>query len=199
MSAELAAGIILGTSFKTDAGTRDAVIRGAQYQRSGAVVALCLGWPQHEMIWSLYKGVSDPGDTQLLLPAIMHLYRVSVDADNFVWVALRCLNQVRGDIWEFLPEVAEAITRRIIEDDDVHSQFAQYLAGEITPTERASLPRLLAAARGVGPELHQWCEREIDRQQAAYALSQVGFDIAHGRFRPVIHSLLDVLLPYGLN
>jgi hypothetical protein len=62
-----------------------------------------------------------------------------------------------------------------------------------TASEKATIPRLIATARGVTPELRSWSIKELNHQSMATRSPDIGVDLISGELRPVVHSLLDVL------
>ena len=67
-------------------------------------------------------------------------------------------------------------------DDRLYEIANEALRNGHSPTLKASLPRILIAARGMSPNLMTWCRDEIESQTSTKGLSEIGFDIAAGAF-----------------
>jgi hypothetical protein len=65
---------------------------------------------------------------------------------------------------------------------------------EPTPSEKASLARLLAVAQGASRELRAWCDKELLRQTRQLPAAETGLDILLKEERCVTQSLADVLV-----
>ena len=59
-------------------------------------------------------------------------------------------------------------------------------------TSKASVPRVLAAARGLSPDLTAYCVWEIE-EQLKFESPELGFDLISAEIRGVHVSLLDAL------
>jgi hypothetical protein len=94
-----------------------------------------------------------------------------------------------------LQSVARPIIRRLRQDDELADRvWGRLSGGNATASEKASLPQLLAAARGMTSELTGWCARELAVQiDASKVAAQVGVDLVSRQVRPVAWSLLDLL------
>jgi hypothetical protein len=66
------------------------------------------------------------------------------------------------------------------------------LAEKVDETTKASVARVLAAARGLSPDLTAYCIREIE-QQLKLESPELGFDVISAEIRGVHVSLLDAL------
>jgi hypothetical protein len=93
----------------------------------------------------------------------------------------------------FHEAVVPPIVRRLRFDDQLTARLAATLYDRPSPTEKATLPRLLAASRGMSPELQNWSRAEVDRQLGAERLSEIGFDLVAGANRAVWHGLMEEL------
>ena len=66
------------------------------------------------------------------------------------------------------------------------------LYAKLDGASKASVPRVLAAARGLSPDLTAYCLREIE-QQLRLESPELGFDVMSAEIRGVHISLLDAL------
>jgi hypothetical protein len=85
------------------------------------------------------------------------------------------------------------LVRRVRSDDRLYEIATSELRKELPPTLKASLPRILIAARGITPDLKTWCLGELENQMAKKRLSEIGFDLAAGAYRPVSYALMDAM------
>jgi NACHT domain len=85
------------------------------------------------------------------------------------------------------------IIRRLQTDEDLYEMLINYLDGNITNTEKSTIAKLIAKARGISPKLRQWCLNELQNQLQNNS-NCVGLDLFSRGLRPLTHSLLDILL-----
>jgi len=83
--------------------------------------------------------------------------------------------------------------RRLQTDDSFLIMLSERLLNVPTPSEKATIPKLINAARGVSSELKTWCVEEVDRQTSGGMSPEMGFDMIYGAPRLVAYTLLDVL------
>jgi len=105
----------------------------------------------------------------------------------------RVLSTVQQSTQWHAHTVARPVLRRLQTDDSLLAMLFQRLLTVPAPSEKASIPKLISAARGVSSELKAWCIEEVDRQMCGEISPQIGFDLIYGELRPVTHALLDVL------
>jgi hypothetical protein len=89
--------------------------------------------------------------------------------------------------------VVPPIVRRLQSDDRLAVRLTARLSDRPSPTEKTTLPRLLALSRGMSPTLRNWCLAEIDHQVGMDGLSEIGYDLIAGANRAVWHGLMDAL------
>jgi hypothetical protein len=80
---------------------------------------------------------------------------------------------------------------RYVVPDVLERRSVRVLAGRPSPSEKATLLRLLASSRGMSPDLRSWGLGEINRQLGTDGLSEIGFDLVADAIRPVWHALMD--------
>jgi hypothetical protein len=83
--------------------------------------------------------------------------------------------------------------RRLSHDDEAVALLMKLHSDTSSPHLRASVPRLLAAARGITPELRRRFDDELDREFVTAESPVVGYDLAADDIRAVAISLCDVL------
>jgi hypothetical protein len=159
---------------------------------SNLIVALCEGWRDDAMLAQVFT-------TAVKLQPPMsdrtHFQLVCACSDSsFVHTSL--LDMIRfAEIdasFRGLP-LARPIIRRLQEDCELADMLTAHVTSGPRASEKASIPRILAVARGVPDELRKWCARELADQLEGARFPQVGFDLVSRELRPVAHSLLDVL------
>ena len=195
---QLAAGTILGSMYGSDSGIREVLAAKARMS-SGAVVGLCLGWPESSELVEVYEELTSRKKTRLTWPAALYVVALHGDMAAFEGYLLSLIHRSNWDIWVFLSVCIDPIVSRISQDTQLYESLFQRLSKEPTADEKASLPRLLLLARSGDQNLWRWCEDEIALQMEGGVLSDSGFDIITGRIRPVAQTLLDALMPYGPN
>jgi hypothetical protein len=85
------------------------------------------------------------------------------------------------------------VIRRLREDGDLEAILLERLRDEPSPSEIATIPKLIGAARGLSPELKAWCSEDANAQIGARKPVAIGVDLLTGLRRPVAHCLLDAL------
>ena len=193
---QLAAGTILGSMYGSESGPRE-VLTAKTWVSSGAVVGLCLGWPESPELVEVYDEVIGGMETRLKWPAVLSLVALHGDTAVFERYLLSLIHRTNGDMWHFLSVCIDPIVSRISQDTLLYESLFQRICKEPTADEKASLPGLLLLARSGDQNLWRWCEDEITRQMEGGVLSDSGFDLISGRIRPVAQVLLDALMPYG--
>jgi hypothetical protein len=159
------------------------------------IMALCEGWP---------------GSAEL--EYIFHIARSQKwKLDNVVAFALMCrksgsdvvitnLRNLLSDFstldrygWES-PSIVRAVNRRVATDEQLAEQLMKLLLGHATPSEKATLPKLIQNSPTIVSEARNWCHEELTRQVDLTSTPEIGFDLTVNELRPVAHSLLDVLM-----
>lgn len=158
---------------------------------NGSIVAMCEGWPESDELNQIVSVVRDRG---IRLPPIAWFRLICTRAsDQFVLSELAdLLTSDKKPQPVTLRAISRALVKRIREDDTIANQLMKKISVESTPSESASLPRLLSAARGVSEDLRKACTVAFERQ---LIVPTVGCDLISGTYRPVAHALLDVLSP----
>jgi hypothetical protein len=163
------------------------------FVRPQLAVALCLGWPNSEIIDELYhqelERTGTTEDHQAFFEVRLSRYPVN-DFPNLLRRHLEA-SGVQSNPY-IARSLANAATRRITKDEAAAAALLASLGETLEPTEKASVPRLLAAARGLSPHLTAYCVREIE-QQLGLESSELGFDVLDAEIRGVYLSLLDTL------
>jgi hypothetical protein len=159
------------------------------------LLALCEAWPDHPVIDRFWAARHNGG---LRLRYVGHYAlvcrkgsAVEVEGllDNFIYDA----NRERPHRFQ-ANALIRPLLRRLRDDDELSGKLrSRALAPNARPSERASLPRLLSAARGQDTSLREWCRAEVSRQHDAATFAEMGFDLLAGEIRPVEYSLLDLL------
>ncbi|WP_188965767.1 hypothetical protein [Neoroseomonas lacus] len=191
------AGIILGTSFSADAEVARCLQRELETDSVGVVVGLTIGWPRSPDLASYEQAARVQG---MQMPRVSALSLLSVfgTSEGRTRAILRSIDEITGDTWDLVPEVVAAAIRILRADEEVGRTLLTRLNGDdATASERASIPRLLAAAGVEGEAVRRWSEAALAASSENYSLRDVGLDLVTGDHRPVPHALLDVLLPYG--
>jgi hypothetical protein len=194
LAARMTAGQILGSAFNTVAGLRELLEAVARRPCSGAITALCVGWPQSKVIDEVFEYLVKEERTRLLPPAILNVFAVKGDSGIFVRAIRGLIAKSNGSIWDFPSFCVEAIARRLSIDDDVYTKVLQLLSSDASADELASLPRVMAMARSGDNTLQVWCEEELIKRVSDAGLCLSGLDFSSGRVRPVAQTLLDVLV-----
>lgn len=196
-ASQLQAGMILGSLYSEEEGVEEFLVQNVQEDRSGAISALALGWPEHSLVKEKYDELKELEKRRVLLPSLLHLAEKCADAARFSEIVLNVVNGAGGNIWEFLPSCVDSIVRRLSIDSKLEDILLDHLKGSPSVNEQSSLPRLLAASRSGQSELRDLCDEMIEAHWVSGRLPTLGFDIVAGKRRPIVHALYDVVMPYG--
>ena len=185
---------ILGEQFSSDHEVRvriDAECQGS-WGTAPAILALCEVWPESPTLALAY----DPQILQgrhdaFTFAAALRLACVRGSTAEVDGIIENLLTSFRGVRTADL--IAPPIVRRLRYDDELFTNLKARLFADPSPSQKASFPRLLSAARGISPELREWGLAEIARQVGTDGLSEIGFDLVSGTYRAVWHSLMDVI------
>jgi len=155
------------------------------------IVALCEGWPDSKELEQIFNAARE---FKPRLPQTYFQLICRKSESRFVFE--RLLNLIRlgeSDYYVRRSPIVRPAIRRLQADDDLARLLTSHLTGDPSASDKATIPRLLAAAQGVPTELRQWCIRESEAQLDEGAFPQTGFDLVSRAVRPVLHSLFDVL------
>jgi hypothetical protein len=193
----LVAGQILGRQFSDRQEIRVALEHRLQLQDSVSLVGLSLGWPTSDALAKIYEPIRENGwaGQQVLWAPALQIASTIGSTEDFIYLVEFILSNGVGNVWEFLDFCAPVIATRLKQDDAITSYYLDKLRDDPTSNHKASLPSLLVASIGLSDELKELCETSYAEQCARGQLSESGLDIVAARFRPVAHSLLDVLVP----
>ena len=190
----LAAAEILGNQFSHDEEVYERIIAECKsdWPPYHAILALCEGWPGSDVL-ERYRG-------HLSLDHVRNQFTA------IVVIRYLCLKESAEGVWQMVnrlvtnqrpQNLAEAtyapLVRRVRGDDRLYEMATSELGKELSPTMKASLPRILIAARGITSELKTWCLAELENQMAKKRLSEIGFDLAARAYRPVSYALMDAM------
>jgi hypothetical protein len=190
----LAAAEILGKQFGHDEGVYQRIIGECDgpWVPYCAVLALCEGWPESEVL-ARYQGDLSLDHVRNLFTSIVTIRFLCLkDSAEGVWTMLnRLLSNRRPK--DFSEATYAPVVRRFRTDDRLFEIASAELRNQPSPTVKASLARILISARGTTPDLKAWCLDELEKQTTREHVSEIGFDIAEGAYRPVEYALLDAL------
>jgi hypothetical protein len=185
------AGDILGRVFHGDEELgKELFKRASEAPRDdGAIIALSEGWaqsPEFEQLVLRFKGRGMP-------PIVaMRLFCAVATAGGFAAALADAANTFDGGIWDGLSNWLPAAIARLQTHDESYAEVQRLLLDNPTPGIKASIPRLLSQARGMTPELRNWCNDEQQRL-ASQSVAEAGMDLVAGHERLVAHSLFDLM------
>lgn len=106
---------------------------------------------------------------------------------------LRLLRYLTSNHRHFQVEaVLRPIIRRLQKDDRLMRILMRHLGSCPRSSEKVSIPKLLQKARGLNPELREWCKQELEHQLKGDGIES-GFDITTNEFQSVPSALFDIL------
>jgi hypothetical protein len=155
----------------------------------GKIISLCEGWPESEELNNIFE-LARQKNPQLSYPAYFHLIcRKSESA----FVFDRLINALSITNTWILQSILRPLIHRVKRDLPLVEMIEKRLFDNPTPSEKASLPKLLKAAKGLSENIKKWCTAELEQQLNGMAPPEIGNDIFSGESRPVVHSLMESL------
>ncbi len=192
---------ILSENFAGDPNVYSRLLQALPIGRNGTwlsvrpqlAVALCLGWPDSEIIDELYRQELErrgaTGDHQAFFEVRFSRYP-TVEFPNSIRMHLAARGIHTNPY--FARSFTNAAVRRLRKDSQTAEALLRTLREKLEPTEMASIPRILSVAKGISPELTTYCLREIE-EQLCLKSPDLGFDVMSTDIRGVHLSLLDAL------
>lgn len=166
---------------------------------SAAIIALVVNNPEDPFLSKLQYTPLQIGQEHGDWVAAIHLGSAQSDADTFVKIVCGMLNRNYHNIWDFQETVNAAAIERLRRDAPAAQQLKEILAQQCTENERASLPRLLAAAGLMDKDLYDRCRYLLQYERKNYPHVRAGYDAIDDSIRAVSQSLLDsISSPVGL-
>jgi hypothetical protein len=188
----LVAAELLGTNFRGDQDILDRLFTGRAgtniYEKT--ILCLCEGWATDERLDRMYRVVTER-QLELHTVTMHHLICRRGPAERVVEEITSLVNNPGRPAVAGSPFV-RPFSRRVGEDSGLAGMLLDHLRGTPTPSDKATLPQLLASAPGASAELLAWCRDEMARQERR---CELGYDWISGRVRSVVQCLLDVMQP----
>jgi hypothetical protein len=191
---QLVAARVVGEHFKGDAEILGQIMcQSAKFVFSEQrIAALCEGWSESNEFQALWEQIVEK-QPRLSTPVAWSLMCCKSFPDSVFEVMIDLLSRHESHYEYWFPWYVTPILRRLQTDDMLFEKMMAYLNENTFPSIKASFPRILAAARGLSPELLSWCRSEADRQLTS-DFAEIGLDLSEGRMKPVIHSLSSLIV-----
>jgi hypothetical protein len=186
---------LLGAHFGGDDDVLTRIISGGprKHVYEKMILALCEGWPETEELEHVFEIVRE--QRRPLSYATYFRLICRKGSSEFVFDSLT-RELPRFSEFSRLRDsqvIIQPILRRLGTDESLCGMLTERLRNSPTPSEKATVPKLIGTARGLSSELRNWCIEEADRQLRSEESPEIGVDLVIGKLRPVAHSLLDVV------
>lgn len=112
---------------------------------------------------------------------------------EFIEVLRAMINRDTHDLWDFQEYTNIAVLGRLARDPEAVKILMRALAGEVTGSEAASLPRYLASTGPFDDAVLTALRRKLDFFSRRKGVVVAGYDALANEIRPISHSLLDAL------
>ncbi|MED2918694.1 NACHT domain-containing protein [Bacillus thuringiensis] len=156
-----------------------------------AIVALCEGWPRDEGIFKILKYVRE-NRFSLRYMTYFELVSRTKSTDAFFEIVMDEINNNKDKLLQWnKEEVNGPILRRIREDEALYVRLLYKLSNESTTVEKANISKIIAASRGVSPELREWITEQLSTEWDDIFHQDVE-DLLLGEIRPMVHLLLEI-------
>ncbi len=185
---------ILGTHFcgSEEVLQRISVTLEGPFLNEGVLIALCEGWPDSDELERMASRVRQRQERLTYYAGSALLSRMG-DVDRLLDLIDDLFDGVATSRQLNPTVLIRPVIRRLRSDDDLAARLSARLVDNPTAHEKASIPRLLAAARSLSADQRQWSIDELARQLRPRVFSDIGIDVLQGRLRPVPACLMDVL------
>lgn len=200
-NADAVAAELLGAHFAGDAKALEFVSEqllddgdGGLVVREAPLIALCEGWPESEELQRALRVVQE-NQQGLSYAAYFQLASLFYDGELLLEDMRNMLLtgvELKDGLRDTSGRLTKPLSRRLRADEEFRVRLEERLQDTPTPSEKATLPRLIASSNGIRAELRAWCTAEIVAQSRRTP-PEVGFDLGAGEVRPVMHSLLSAL------
>jgi hypothetical protein len=117
----------------------------------------------------------------------------SQGSSDFVEVLRAMINRENHSSWDFQEYTNIAVLERLARDPEAVKIIMHVLAGEVTGSEVASLPRYLAETGPFDEALLIILRQKLDFFSRRKGVVIAGYDALANEIRPISHSLLDAL------
>ncbi|AFZ27223.1 putative NTPase (NACHT family) [Cylindrospermum stagnale PCC 7417] len=189
---EIVAAQLLGENFGGDQEVLNRIIAGADLEdvSDKIIVALCEGWTESQEFAFIFERVSrDP--SKLTYAAYFKIICRKQESDLVFHAIIQVIS--RTNYYNRLLDQS-SIIQRLRKDDSLLEMLFSHLQANPTPSSKATIPKIIASARNLSPELRDWCIEEANYQLSSIKTPEIGIDWISGGMRPVVHSLLDILI-----
>jgi len=159
----------------------------------GKVLALALGWPQHEALDTMYAHLQRQDRTPVPMSAAIAVVYSRISASElFAHLEAHLSTEGIGRRIPLASWMREVVVARLKRDPTAAGVLSGRLGKELSPSMKASLPRLFAESACLGTEQRAWTRAELVRQLSAKS-PQIGYDVVSGTSRTIALSLRDAL------
>lgn len=197
----LVAAELLGENFGGDLTVLERILSNVRqdfFPPCWVITALAEGWHDREEFGRIFEQVFREGFEDILQEVIeLHHagYFALVCRKGTPDLMFNVLMQVfqQANTWMYIRD-RSLIIRRLQTDEQFLEMLNNHLRRNPTVTERITILKLIARAKGISPELKNWCLDEVNAQVRSNSPPLTGIDLIAGGIRPLTHSLLDVLL-----
>jgi hypothetical protein len=186
----IAACELLGGNFANDKNVLEQIVKNTKSFpfADNIIIALCEGWPDSDELEQIYEQACKH-HPQLPYYTYFQLICRKGHSDVIIKAFKDFLLKTRPG----KQNIMRSIIRRLKADDELIAMLNKILHNNPTPSEKATIPRLISSSRGISSELHEWIIKEIEQQLTGTEPPEIGVDLFAGEIRPVVHSLIDVI------
>jgi hypothetical protein len=186
----IAACELLGGNFANDKNVLKQIVKNTKSFpfADNIIIALCEGWPDSDELEQIYEQACKH-HPQLPYYTYFQLISRKGHSDVIIKAFKDFLLKTRPG----KQNIMRSIIRRLKADDELIAMLNKILHNDPTPSEKATIPRLISSSRGISSELHEWIIKEVEQQLTGTEPPEIGVDLFAGEIRPVVHSLIDVI------
>lgn len=149
--------------------------------------------PEHHVFGSLNASPLELGIQHHSWAAACTVSAARQNNAEFVEVLRAMINRDAHSLWDFQAYTNIAVLERLSRDPEAVEIIVRALAGEVTNSEAASLPRYLASIAPFDEATLLALRSKLDFFSRKIGVVVAGYDALADDIRPISHSLLDAL------
>jgi DNA replication protein DnaC len=154
------------------------------------IIVLCEGWAESQELDMIFEKVRTE-QKRISHAAYFQLICQKCESEVVFNAIINIISELKP--YDRLHE-QHPIIRRLQKDDLLLEMLMKQLQTDVKSSKKVAIAKIIAFARNVSPKLREWCIEESNYQLSDTITPEIGIDLISGGFRPVVHSLLDILI-----
>jgi energy-coupling factor transporter ATP-binding protein EcfA2 len=185
-----AAAVVLAEQFRADPKIEDRLVAlgPPQHLRTGAIMALSLGWPGNQLLKELEF---DTAQSRTMDASELYTKYACLPSSRIAGTLETDLISAQHNAF-LVNNVIRPLVARLQSDPEAVRYLSDTLFSTTNPSVKASFPKILAFSGSFTAERDKWCRDELQRQRSLQS-PEVGYDLLAKVTRAVSLCLLESL------